>query len=181
MAKKRKKMVSRPKIKTSGPRRYRNFITAIKAENVIRLSSELIKEEAELFVSMIKETIEDQKINWQKLSRSYAKLKERKGLDSRIYVATGFYLDSIGVLETSYDEKEGSRLEIGVPDVEHPSTGINLRFLAQILEYGSAKMKIPPRPLWRPVLSKFNERQKKLKKEFRQRLMRKSGFGKTGP
>jgi hypothetical protein len=83
---------------------------------------------------------------WKPLSPSYLEWKKRKGLDTRILIATGQYLDSFKVY------RSGKYWVAGVEkDRLHYFEGkvVKIGDLAKWLEFGTRKM--PPRPHWRPA------------------------------
>ena len=116
---------------------------------------------AQSFLIRIKEVIEGQKYNWVPLKDAYKKQKIKQQLDPRILIRTGEYVESIYIEKTEVkpdeDSPEGLILSFSIrlPDKEHEESGINLQLLARIMEYGSFKRNIPPRPHWRPVIEEF--------------------------
>ena len=83
---------------------------------------------------------------WQPLSPEYLEWKKKKGLDTRILIATGQYLDSFKVY------RSGNSWVAGVDKERlHYFEGKTVRMgdLAKWLEFGTRKM--PPRPHWRPA------------------------------
>jgi len=132
----------------------------------------LINDENEKFATtildIVKNAIKSQKFKWKKLSAKYLEYKKKSGLDTRIYVATGDYLDSIGLYTIGNFYYIGPR-----PNGKHRS-GLSYNFLARIHEFGYGNN--PPRPLWRPASSmvaskwwsakmKFNKKVKSLWKK----------------
>ena len=109
------------------------------------------------------EAITTQRYNWKPLSENYLKKKRNDPeLDERIYIATGFFLDHIDV----WEDQDG--VHVGFhPGVIHEPSGLPLNVLARILEFGSAKVGIPARPLWRPALSAVMRRQKEFARRMR--------------
>jgi len=89
------------------------------------------KLELEKYAEDLRDFIKEQKGNWEELSEQYKAYKQRKGLDPRILIATGKYLNSIKVVQ------EGTRFKI-VPE--------GYEELAQYLEFGTSRM--PARPHW---------------------------------
>lgn len=129
-------------------------------KNSVEMSAtETIKEIARDIVKTVKEAIINQTYNWKPLSEKYAAYKERELLDPRIYIATGEFLDSIkwGVTH--------NKVWVGLPDKIHQGSGLPLRVLGRIHEFGAKRTVIdkdggirrvkfiPPRPVWRPALS----------------------------
>lgn len=105
---------------------------------------------ANLYASRLKENIESQSLPMAELNPQYLRYKSTHGLDTRKLIATGEYLDSIGVQIIS-DTKSHKRAFVGVPnDAEHKS-GIDLKYLAEIMEYGTFDGTIQSRPHYRPT------------------------------
>lgn len=123
--------------------RFSNILNTeleIQAFKYIRVIAEEMTEEA-------KEILDSQRYKWEPLQQSTVDAKERKGLDHRTLIATGFYRDHIawGIV--------GKQVWWGVEDVEHEPSGLRLTFLARIHEFGYGN--VPARPLWRPLLAKY--------------------------
>lgn len=120
------------------------------------------REVAEELQAYLVEVIESQRYKWKPLSEAYKDSKRRKGLDDRIYIATGFFLKSI----TVWEDKSG--IHVGFePGTVHPGSGMDIAVLARILEFGSARAQIPARPLWRPAISAVRRRRKNLQRRLR--------------
>lgn len=96
---------------------------------------------------------------WAPLSTAHLNWKKKQGLSTNIYTMTSTYMQNIAAV---YDEAE-MRLEVGVfrgvmhaPVESKPgATGVKaveLYWIAEVLEYGHSALKIPARPLWRPLL-----------------------------
>lgn len=131
----------------------------------------MLEEEANRLAEMVRQAIYHQQYRWKPLSQRYLKWKERKGRDTRIYLATHEYVQSIQVTPTPDDEEVA--FVVGLPDKIHVDSGLPLRKLAAIHEFGSRKRNIPARPLWRPtwerwrreVKAKVNKRLKEIAEE----------------
>jgi hypothetical protein len=104
-----------------------------------------------------KKTIRDQSENWTPLSPKYLKRKtsdspkrkSKKRYSEKILIRTSSYLQAI----TSFAEKD--KVMIGVTvNAKNSETGQSIAEYAKVLEYGSAKKNIPPRPLWSSVLER---------------------------
>lgn len=97
-----------------------------------------------------------QPFNHTPLRPWYAAAKARFGLDGRFLLATGDYIRGIEVFKGKqasgiyYMVRPASREH--VPSEVSSTTPIMLAKLARVLEFGSAKHRVPPRPHWRPVL-----------------------------
>lgn len=87
---------------------------------------------------------------------------------------TGEYVNSIEVQPTP------TGYSIGVKDINHSklrlsdSDPIHMRALARILEYGSPKQNIAPRPHWRPALANLRRRKAALSKELRDKVAKRA-------
>lgn len=90
---------------------------------------------------LVKDWIEAQRFDHAPLSEGYEAHKAATGLDTRILIATRFYLDSIGHY---IDPRDPSVQYVGVPDAIHEPSGVDLKILADWLEYGTVSM--PARP-----------------------------------
>jgi hypothetical protein len=104
------------------------------------------------------EIIESQRYRWKPLSEEYLERKREMGYDERIYMRTGEFISKID------HGTEDGKVWAGIPpDAEH--TGemaradepgrppISMWLLARFLEFGTRT--IPPRNLWRPLISKY--------------------------
>jgi hypothetical protein len=96
------------------------------------------------------------------LNEKYANWKANQDppLDPRILIATGEYVNSIDARKVDIF---GDVVEVNVPDETHESSGMNLRELAAVHEYGQRSFKdsgkgIPPRPHWRPTIRWWKKR-----------------------
>jgi hypothetical protein len=92
------------------------------------------------------------------LTPRYRRRKKRKGLDGRILIASGDYTHSLEVkrvkpkgADAAYVMSLPTKKHIGARFVPKGSKRVTYRQLSLILEFGSAKKKIPARPHWRPT------------------------------
>ena len=108
---------------------------------------------AHLFKAYIQQVIEQQQYNWAALSDDYVDWKRYTGLDSRIFIATGEYVDSIQTFKHINPDTKQIGYLVGVPHKKHSGSKVYLDHLANILEFGTRNM--PARPHWRPALSQF--------------------------
>jgi len=100
---------------------------------------------AEEFADDLKSIISRQLIAWVPLSSKYKTRKRVLGLDPRILIATGRYVNSIQPIQ----QDDGSWV-VSVPEEPlRPGSKYTLRDLARWLEYGTQHM--PARPHWRPA------------------------------
>lgn len=131
-------------------------------EEIYKEARDKIRALAQEFLETLKQHIEDQLLTWQPLNEAYKQKKIREKLDPRILIATGEYVSSIFIEETL---KQGILIiSIMLPNKKHAKTGINLRFLSRVLEYGSISRNIPERPHWRPVAEMFIEEKQDFQK-----------------
>lgn len=102
-------------------------------------------------------TVDRDPLPHRPLSHPYVLLKARTGKDGRILLATGDYVDGIEVFRGYQRGNKGAR-EAGVyymvrpADRNHVPSGLPLKKIARLLELGSARLKLPARPHWGPVV-----------------------------
>lgn len=126
-------------------------------ENVDKIGEELAKTNAEIYYEAVMDNITGQKLSWKPLTPGYLARKGILGLDTRVLIATGEYVNNIDIRKLP-DRESKLRFHVGVdPDATH-SSGINMGLLSLILEYGTADGRIPARPhfsaTWSQVLKK---------------------------
>ena len=103
------------------------------------------EEMANQFADDLRQIISRQLISWVPLSSGYAIRKRTLGLDPRILIATGRYVNSIQAMQ----QKDGGWI-VSIPDEPlRPGSKHTLKDLARWLEYGTLRM--PARPHWRPA------------------------------
>lgn len=85
----------------------------------------------------------------KKLTPAYARYKFRSGLDGRILIASGDYVNAIEVVRSETKEA-GVTYRVRLKPGVHRS-GMSFTKLGLIHEFGSARAHIPARPHWRPV------------------------------
>lgn len=85
-------------------------------------------------------------LGWPPLKASTQTAKNKKGYTGdSIYVMTGTYFRSIKKW------KKRGVIYVGLKrGVKHPTSGLTIGQIANILEYGSQARGLPPRPLWGP-------------------------------
>ena len=88
-------------------------------------------------------------LDLEPLSKRYADDKRNQGLDGRILLARGDYINNIEVVRNETQDG-GITYRVRLVPGRHPS-GFTFRVLGRILEFGSLKTSLPPRPHWRPV------------------------------
>lgn len=128
---------------------------------------------AEEFADDLRAIIERQLIAWMPLSRPYKAYKRRMGLDPRILIATGRYINSIKPME----QPDGTWL-VSVPaEPLRPGSKHTLKDLARWLEYGTRTM--PARPHWRPAKNIWRTKIYQMKRRLQFNMvneLRKQGF-----
>lgn len=134
---------------------------------------DLSRELAEEFADDLKRIIETQAFAWAPLSTGYAKRKNMLGLDPRILIATGRYVNSIQAIQ----QRDGSWI-VSVPDEPlQPGSKYTLKDLARWLELGTRHM--PPRAHWRPALQLWKTKAYQAKMSLKDSLiayLRSKGF-----
>lgn len=95
-------------------------------------------------------------LSYPPLSRAHVMKKLREGADGRFFIERGDYLAGIEVFKGEQNDS-GVYYMVRMSDREHQGANpqkkpIRLTLLAKVLERGSAKHNIPPRPHWGPAL-----------------------------
>lgn len=137
--------------KVKGSRQVKGFFNTM-PKTVVKVSGDWVRREARELRDELKAAIRNQEFDWEALSPSYLRKKEREGLDTRIYIARGDYLNAIVVRRKPVRGKVV--YTVGVLPGRHYS-GLTYVVLARIHEFGSRKRNIPARPLWRPIWSRW--------------------------
>jgi hypothetical protein len=117
---------------------------------------EVIKDEGDFLAARIQLNLFQQLLPMKELNPKYLqwKLRQEPPLDPRKLIATGEYVESIQARK----KEGGDVVDVNVPDdVTHGPSGMTMRELARIHEYGQKSYKetgkgIPPRPHWRPSI-----------------------------
>jgi hypothetical protein len=165
----RKLRILRPTERRADMEANPSLVMDVGPMNIEGLGYEMAKE----FADDLKELIERQLFAWVPLSSGYARYKRRMGLDPRILIATGRYVNSI---EPQPDGKGG--WVIGVPDEPlSPGSRYTLKDLARWLEFGTQHM--PARPHWRPAMNIWRTKIYQVKRRVRHDLvqqMKKAGY-----
>lgn len=104
----------------------------------------------------IRKNIIDQIYDWPGLSPSYLRWKQEQGLDTRMLIAYGYYINAIEAWETPRGVKVGIRNWRMHPAPEGEAVRVNMRDLGRWLEYGTynkdGSIRMPPRPHFRPAI-----------------------------
>jgi len=133
-----------------------------KGMNVKGINQEMAQE----FADDLKAIIERQLIAWVPLSPNYARRKRMLGMDPRILIATGRYVNSIQPIE----QPDGTWV-VSVPaEPLHAGSKYTLKDLARWLEYGTLHM--PPRPHWRPAMNIWRTKIYQVRRRVRHDLVR---------
>lgn len=157
---------TRPQAQMSA--RPKMFLEA-KGMNIRNLNQQIAQE----FADDLKAIIERQLIAWVPLSPTYAQRKRMLGLDPRILIATGRYVNSIQPIE----QPDGSWV-VSVPDEPlRDGSKHTLKDLARWLEYGTRHM--PARPHWRPAMNIWRTKIYQVRRRVRHDLvqeLKKAGY-----
>lgn len=140
-------------------KRFTRFLAVFRKEVELN-ATKLTKESAKQIVEDARDAVENQSIDWVSLKPEYLERKEKEGLDPRILIATREYLMTFGWGVTH------GKVWCGIPsDVIHEGSGLPAHILGRIHEFGTAT--IPPRPLWRTVLSNWLRKRKDFARVYR--------------
>lgn len=141
-------------------RRDRSAVFRIIDEEISATSKREVGRIARAVRDEVKAVLESQRLanTWPPLNPDYLAEKKELGLDERMLIATGDYLESIQVVET--ETRLGGvitfRAVAAPPAGEiHEPSGLEYDLLARVHEYGSAKARVPARPHWRPVVGRM--------------------------
>jgi len=140
---------------------------------IFSVSEKKVKKAAEDYKKLVLDTLEQQRYasRWQPLNAKYLAWKRRVGRDSRILIATREYMQSIEVVKKPIEDSPVQKrvfFVVGLPDKIHKDSGIPIRKLARIHEFGATRynkkgqeIRIPARPLWRPTMAEFQAKNAK--------------------
>ena len=119
----------------------------------------------------LKENVKQQLIQLEPLSPSYLERKEKSGLDSRVLIAKGEYIENLQVVELE-ETKDKLVLYIGSTNERHYS-GLTFAELSVIIEYGTPTQ--PPRPhvrlTWEKIQREVEKEVKKLIEDELEKLL----------
>lgn len=123
-------------------------------DNYSKIGNEIVDTNAKIYYDRLIQNIQSQSLSLTPLNAQYQARKGLLGLDTRVLIATGEYLDSIQI-RSVYKGKE-TRRHVGVDSRSTHSGGLKMSSLAIILEYGTSDGRIPPRAhystTWQQVL-----------------------------
>jgi hypothetical protein len=164
---------------------YTKFL-AVFSEELELKAFECNKEIAREYAKEARDVIEGQRYRWHPLSEPYLEAKIIQGYDPRIYVRTSEFLQAIswgvthGKVWTGIPSRvmHTGKLERADAPVRKP---IPMILLARWLEFGATQTRqtsggnvyniiLPPRPIWRPLLSKYIRLKPKFGKRYRKAL-----------
>jgi hypothetical protein len=115
-------------------------------------------------------------LRYKKLSLAHVLRKRVLGLDGRIFIASGDYLKNIEVLPGVRSRSGIQGYIVRMKPRAHKSvfgsSKILLSLLARVLEFGSRRWKIAPRPHWRPAAQAMQTRFKRLPRDIRAAALR---------
>lgn len=97
--------------------------------------------------------VQKQDLPWKPLSPAYKRYKQKKGLSTQILIATSTLLNSI----TSEVRGGGTSAFVGVLRKTAKKKGQDQVLIGQVMEFGSKKRNIPPRPLFKPTLEESTQ------------------------
>lgn len=115
---------------------------------------------AEEFAYDLKKKIEQQAFAWVPLSPDYARRKAVLGLDPRMLIALGGYIEAIQARE----QPDGT-WAVTVADKKLPNSRYTYKDLANWLEWGTENM--PARPHWRPTINLWKQKSYQLKMQVK--------------
>lgn len=98
------------------------------------------------------------------LSKRHARFKRKRKLDGRILIASGQIMHELVIQkvvrdgDVTYILTLPNRQHIGSRIVKKGAKRITIKQLMAVLEFGSGKRKIPPRPIWRPTAKEMTRR-----------------------
>ena len=122
---------------------------------------------AEVVRDDLKKRIENQEFRSfreKPLTEKYRVYKAYHGLDDRVMIATGTYVDSIDVIQVNPDTfKIGFEPDMYAVRADgEVNQDLPLEVLARIQEFGSITANIPARPHWRPTFRRISDRSKRI-------------------
>lgn len=182
---------SKVRVNKYGTTNIKDFFKDMWEPTVLKVNRRIVKSVAEDAVQEVKERIENQTYNHIPLNRKYLKWKDKWGLDTRILIRTGTYVDSIKVVEIQYPRGIGYRVgfekDAHTPLLDSKGRivsedgGPYLTVLSKWLEYGTRNMPARPHfmPVYRDIRTSIIAIKKKIRvgieKELKERLEMRRG------
>jgi len=158
----------------TGPKyqKVKNWIGIFK-DQMFEMSLESMEEISKDFAEEVRKVIVNQLYKWKPLTQRYLERKRRKGLDTRILIATKSYLNSI---EAKPRKKKGKITSWSVVpghfNLKHKPSGLKMHTLARWLEFGNKR--IPARPHWRPAWSAYVRKKNLYSKKILKKVIKKT-------
>jgi hypothetical protein len=120
---------------------------------------------AEEYYNALKGHFENQDLPLQPLSSWYREWKAKKGLDTRILVATGQMLSEMKIHELGIGQ-----MFVGIRGgKKHQRSGLDVALLALIHEYGALSRGLPARPVYRLTVQELRGKLNKVVGDIVQR------------
>ena len=113
------------------------------------LKRRLVSEVSHRYYDSLRYHFQQQDLNLEPLSEWYSQWKSKRGLDSRILIATSQMLDAIQIHDDGHDKF------VGIKSGKRHRSGIDIALLALVHEYGSAARGIPTRSVYRITLQEL--------------------------
>lgn len=161
----------RMRLRRYGIKSYQRFLTVLE-DSPVFIAADYLEEIAQDMADDVVKYIEKQPHYWPVLKERYREWKLRNELDERMLIATGDYIDSIGIQQIK--RGKGVQIRVGVPNKTIEDTDLKYDQLARIHEYGTET--IPARPHWRPVFNKWRRRKgvmsRKLLKDIEEEIIK---------
>lgn len=114
----------------------------------------LMEEQAERFVKEVQTIILSQDphpASWPPLSQHYLQRKMREGRDPRILISSGFFVSHLETRRVKAGKGEIRWFAGASPYVQHEPSGLTMKDIAHVFEYGRRSLGIPPRPIFAPA------------------------------
>lgn len=177
---------SKVRVNKFGTTNIKSFFKEVVEPTVLKVNRRILKEVAEDAAWEVRQRLTRQTYNHIPLDRKYLRWKDRWGLDTRILIRTGAYVEGIKAVEVQFPRGVGYRVGFD-PDahtalldskgrIVSEDGGPLLTDLARWLEYGTLTMSARPhfRPVYRDLISSIKALKKKMRtgieKELKVRL-----------
>lgn len=110
------------------------------------------------------------------LSPRWLARKAAKGADDRTMIATGHYIAQIRVFRKTVGKslrfRVGFHPSVRARNLDGQTVPATLDLVARVLEHGSQKMRIPPRPHWEPHLKLMQKEAVKVRLTTARRIVK---------